>query len=276
MIKEVSYLGPEGSYTQDAAIEMYGEGIDLVSLATKPAVLSAAESGAVGAAVLPLENSTEGGVSETHRLLIGTDLKIVRETILPIQHCLLTSDRIDRDEIRQVYAHSQALGQCSRWLYENMPHIELVPVGSNSAAAEIARTNQASAAIASARAAEVYELKIAQKGINDSNENFTRFISLSDKESEPTERDKTSLVCRSQNDSPDDPGALVRIISPLAYRGINMSSIHSIPVGRKYMFYIELDGGNKDKNVQEALADIERQTQDFKVLGSYPVAELLQ
>lgn len=276
MIKEVSYLGPEGSYTQDAAIEMYGEGIDLVSLATKPAVLGAAESGAVGAAVLPLENSTEGGVSETHRLLIGTDLKIVREAILPIQHCLITSDKIDRDEIRQIYAHSQALGQCSRWLHENVPGADLVSVGSNSAAAEIARTNQATAAIASARAARVYDLEIIQEGINDSDENFTRFISLSNKESEPTERDKTSLVCRSKNDSPKDPGALVRIISPLAYRGINMSSIHSIPVGRKYMFYIELDGGNNDKNVREALVEVERQTRDFKILGSYPVAELVQ
>src|SRR3990167_6280145 len=132
MIKEVSYLGPEGSYTEEAAIEIYGSGVELVPRSTKPGVLAAAELGDVCAAVLPLENSTDGAVSETHRLLLGTKLQIVGEAILPIMHCLLARDQIGQDEIMKVYAHSQAIGQSSGWLEDNLPGADIIPVSSNS------------------------------------------------------------------------------------------------------------------------------------------------
>lgn len=270
MIRQVSYLGPEGSYSEEAALEMYGASVELVPYGTKPKVLEAAEGGSVWAAVLPLVNSTEGAVSETDKLLLATDLQIVREEILPIRHCLLSADQIEKTEISKIYAHSQAIGQCIGWLENNVPGADVIPVSSNSAAAEMAKDNEGVGAIASTRAADIYDLKVVKEQINDSDDNQTRFISLSDTETEPTGKDKTSLVFRTKR---NDPGSLVRMISPLAYRGINMSRIHSQPTGpEKYIFYVDLEGHQYDADVQEALNDMEQQARDFKILGSYPLA----
>lgn len=272
MIRQVSYLGPEGSYSEEAAIEMYGAGVELVPYGTKPKVLEAAEGGDVCAAVLPLVNSTEGAVSETDKLLLATDLQIVREEILPVRHCLLSADQIEQTEISKVYAHSQAIGQCVGWLENHVPDADVIPVSSNSAAAEMAKDKQGVAAIASTRAADIYDLKVVEEGINDADDNQTRFISLSDIDTEPTGKDKTSLVFRTKR---NDPGSLVRIISPLAYRGINMSRIHSQPIGlEKYIFYVDLEGHRHEADVQEALHEMEQQARDFKILGSYPLATI--
>lgn len=271
----VGYLGPEGSYTEDATISMYGEEVIRVPIGSLHSILRSTESGATSHGVLPIENTSEGPVNKTHMLLAETDLQIVQEAILPIRHNLLAKNTSEKQEISSIFAHSQAIGQCSGWLQKNMPEVPIIPVSSNSEGAKMAAKQSGVAAIASKRAAEIYDLEVVNSNINDENHNSTRFVALGKVAPEPTEQDKTSLVCRLKD---NDPGALVRIIRPLAFRGINMSRIQSQPDGstEKYLMYIDIEGHQQDENIIKAIQEMRRNAKGLKVLGSYPVSKLVQ
>ena len=265
---EISYLGPPGTYSEQAAEMLYGKVARLKPHQTLPGTLTAAETGLVDAAVLPVENSSEGAVRETHHLLVGTDLQIASEVTIPIEHALLGAKGAVVEQAQVVYSHPQTLGQCRQWLQMTLPEAKLVPTSSNSAAAEMITKGQASLAIASERAARVYDLDILEKAINDQSDNQTRFISLGKDKPEPTGYDKTSLVCVLE----DGPGALHSLLGDLAVRQISMTRIVSQPHGGKeYSFYIDFLGSTFDDEIAEALDSMQKQTKFFKVLGSYPV-----
>jgi chorismate mutase/prephenate dehydratase len=226
----------------------------------------AVESGSADLAVVPIENSSEGPVIETHRLLQGTDAKIVAEISLPVIHCLLGNSENSKG-IKIIYAHPQALGQCRNWLATHLPGVKQVPCSSNSAAAELAAKDDDSAAIASKKAAEIYGLNVLETGINDQPGNETRFIALSKLDTQPTGHDKTSLMIILA----DKPGALHEVLGILAEKNINMTRLESQPYKKgEYAFYIDILGHSKDGDIAETLNKIEASTKMCQVLGSYP------
>ncbi len=267
----VSYLGPAGSYSHEAALALAGSSSELIAATSITATLRAAEHGDADAALLPIENSSEGMVSETHKLLRGTGLKIIAEIVLPINHCLLSKEK-SLDGINVVYAHPQALGQCRQWLQTHLPGTELVAEPSNSRAAEVAAKSQHAAAIASAKAAELFNLRVHARNINDEPANQTRFVLLGKELPSPTGHDQTSLICLVKN----TPGALHGLLAVFADAGINMTRLESQPVSAsEYAFYIDLDGHQSESNISTALARAAEITISCTNLGSYPKAEKL-
>jgi chorismate mutase / prephenate dehydratase len=273
---KVSYLGPPGTYSEMAAEKMYGQASKLIPRDTLPEVIQEVQEGPAEVAILPVVNSTEGAVIETHRLLLNTDLKIIGETSMKIEHCLLGLPEImaSKSAARVVYGHQQALGQCLGWLQTSIPNAELRPVSSSSMAAIKAAEDSAALAVAPENTANKYDLQVIDVGINDEDDNQTRFISVGRQEPQPSGNDKTSIVFRSKN---NDAGALVKILSSLAYRGISMTAVHSQPIDlTNYRFYVDFEGHQADQNVTDALLEMRSEARDFKILGSYPVAELVQ
>ncbi len=261
----VSYLGPAGTYSEEAALKLFGSTIDLHPQDSIESVIRAVETGAVNLAVLPIENSTEGAVRETHRLLQNTDSNIVAEMSLPVVHSLL-SNCPKLEDIKVLYAHPQSIGQCSRWIAKNLPDVKPVPCASNSAAAELASGKEGSAAIASQKAAEIYGLKILQTGINDQPSNETRFIALGKLQTKPTGNDKTSIIIVLN----DKPGALHEVLGILAEKNITMTRLESQPYGNgQYAFYIDFVGHSADAEVSKVLEKMDTITKSCQLLGSY-------
>ncbi|HET7673062.1 MAG TPA: prephenate dehydratase [Candidatus Saccharimonadales bacterium] len=263
----VSYLGPAGTYSEEAAIKLFGNTIELRPEQTVLGVIRAVEGGSVNIAVLPIENSSEGPVIETHRLLQRTGTRIIAEVTLPVIHCLL-SKSADLDEIKTVYAHPQALGQCRNWLATHLPKARQMPCASNSAAAELAAKKENTAAIAGKKAGQIYGLEVLQAGINDQPGNETRFIALGNLDTQPTGSDKTSVIIVLN----DKPGALYEVLGILADAGISMTRLESRPYGKgQYAFYIDFAGHFKDAKIAEALDKVDKNTRVCHVLGSYPM-----
>lgn len=263
----VSFLGPAGSYSEAASKKLFGDTIDLHPENSVSEAIKAVENGSVNLAVVAIENSSEGAVRETHKLLQGTNVKIVAEISLPIIHCLLSNSK-ELSDIKTVYAHPQALGQCRSWLAMHLPNAKQVPCPSNSAAAELASKNSGSAAIASREAADIYGLGIINRGINDQPGNETRFIALGNLETRPTGHDKTSVVISLI----DKPGALHEILGILADAGITMTRLESQPFKKnEYVFYIDFVGHVQDKNVAKVLEQLDKAAKTCQILGSYPM-----
>ncbi len=264
---KVGYLGPKGTYSQEAVERLFGEDISLESEQTLPAVFRSVEAGTIQIAVIPIENSSEGAVREAHKLLLDTNAKIVSEITLPVVHCLL-SKQSELAEIQTIYAHPQSFGQCRAWLATHLPKAKQISVDSNAAAAEMASKEPSTSAIASNKTAEIYDINIVEKGINDQPDNQTRFIAIGKFETQPTGDDKTSLVCVIK----DKPGALHELLGVLAGNDISMTRLESQPYkAGQYAFYIDFIGHTKDAKVARAVDDMSRHTQICKVLGSYPV-----
>lgn len=262
----VSYLGPKGTYSEEAALKLFGSTISLHPEDSISSVVRAVEAQSSDIAVIPIENSTEGAVRETHNLLFNTNSKIVSEITLPIIHCLLSKGD-DLSHIKTIYAHPQALGQCKSWLATHLPGVKQVPTSSNSAAAELASKDSSSAAIASKNAAEIYDLKIVENGINDSPGNKTRFISLGSFVTKPTGNDKTSIICVLN----DKPGALHELLGVLADKNISMTRLESQPhEGGQYAFFIDFVGHADQVEVKNVLEKLDSLTYKLKILGSYP------
>lgn len=262
----VSYLGPAGTYSEAAAKKLFGNTIQLQPEKSVQEVIRAVETGAVNLAVVAIENSSEGAVRETHKLLQGTNAKIVAEISIPITHCLL-SNTSDLSDIKTVYAHPQALGQCRGWLSAHLAHAKQIPCDSNSAAAQQAAGSEASAAIASQDTSEIYGLNVLKVGINDQPGNETRFLALGNLETRATGHDKTSIIITLI----DKPGALHEILGILAEAGITMTRLESQPFKKnQYVFYIDFVGHVQDKAVAETLAKIDGSAKTCQVLGSYP------
>jgi len=221
---------------------------------------------------VPAENSTEGVVGRTLDLLVATPLRICGEIELRVQQNLLCRGE-SLSEVKKIYSHSQSLAQCNGWLSQNLPNAERVPVASNAEAARRAADEQGAAAIAGEAAAERYGLKALARSIEDDPNNTTRFLVLGTVEAAPSGRDRTSLVMSAEN----KPGAVHGLLTPIAQHGVSMTRIESRPARARtalweYLFFIDVEGHEKDERVAAAIAALRGKAPFLKILGSYPVA----
>ena len=270
-MKRVAYLGPPGSYSEQAAKDWEQEG-DLVPAESIPAVAELVTQRKADQGVIPIENSIEGGVTFTLDLLIqSSELLICGELIVPIRHALMAKNEIPISEIRQVLSHPQSLGQCRQFLLNELPHATLVASLSNSKAVqEMMDSDLTTAAISSERAAVLYGAKVLKHRVEDVPNNETRFIVLSHSDHRRTGNDKTS-ICFEFGD--DAPGILSESLMEFASRDINLAKIESRPnkksLGR-YVFLADIEGHRSDKHVSEALKALKKKVTMMKILGSYP------
>lgn len=265
----VAFLGPEGTFSHMAMNEIFGDSVNKLPVRTISDIFREVESGNAIYGVVPVENSTEGGVTFTLDELIETDLSIVAEKYIKISYSLLSGEN-DIKDIDRIYSHPQPLGQCKEWLRKNLPHAEIVPVDSTSRAAEISSGEKKSAAISSVTAGEIFGLNSLAERIEDLRQNYTRFFALGREECSPTGNDKTSIVCAIM----DKPGALIDLLKPLSNNRINMTKIESRPNKKKmweYNFFIDFIGHKNDRVIVDALQDMKSKAAFLKILGSYPV-----
>jgi len=268
----ISYLGPEGTFSEQAVRKHFGAAVDAVPVASVDEAFRRCESGAAQFTVVPAENSTEGVVGRTLDLLVVTPLRICGEIELRVQQNLLTRES-GLASVRRVYSHSQSLAQCNGWLAQNLPSAERVPVASNAEAAQRAAREPGVAAIAGLAAGERYGVPALARSIEDDANNTTRFLVLGNVDPAPSGRDRTSLVMSAEN----KPGAVHALLTPLAAHGVSMSRIESRPARARtalweYLFFIDVEGHQKDERVAQALAALRANAPYLKILGSYPVA----
>jgi chorismate mutase/prephenate dehydratase len=270
---EVAFLGPEGTFTQAAALKHFGHAVRTVPMASIPDVFRDVESGSCHFGVVPVENSTEGVISHTLDTFMNSPLKICGEVMLRIHHHLI-SNAASLASIQRVFSHQQSLAQCRRWLDRNLPHAERIAVGSNAEAALQAKQDSAAAAIAGEAAAELYGLARLVENIEDEPDNTTRFLVIGKNDAQHSSgKDKTSLLIACKNEA----GGLHALLTPLVEHGISMNRIESRPSRThlwEYVFFVDIHGHKQDLVVAEALLALEDKTRLFKILGSYPVAEL--
>ncbi len=267
----VAYLGPPASYTHQAALKHFGNSIRFLPATTIPEVFRFVESGEALYGVVAIENSTEGMVFYTLDTLVESDLKIVGEIVLPIHHCLL-SRAPSLKEIRMVYAHPQALAQCRGFLSNHLPHVLTVETTSNTKAAELATEDEHAAAIAGEMASDFYNVAILRKHIEDYSDNQTRFLVIGTNEPGKTRRDQTSMMISII----DRVGTLAAILGLIAQQGINLTRIESRPSKKKawdYIFFIDIEGHQKDDQIRDLLAKLQNLCPYVKILGSYPVPD---
>jgi len=269
----VAYLGPEGTFSEQALRKHFGGAVQAGPAATIDEVFRRCESGAAQFAVVPAENSTEGAIGRTLDLLVSTPLRICGEVELRVQQNLMAR-AADLRAVRRVYSHAQSLAQCNGWLNQNLPAAERVPVASNAEAARRAAEETDAAAIAGEAAAARYGLELLARSIEDEPNNTTRFLVLGQLDPAPTGRDRTSLVMSAEN----KPGAVHALLSPLAQNRVSMTRIESRPSRAmrsalwEYLFFIDVEGHQKDERVAAALDELRRKAPFLKVLGSYPAA----
>jgi chorismate mutase/prephenate dehydratase len=269
---KIAYLGPEGTFTQQAVYRQFGHSVQANALGSIEDVFLQVQSGEADFGVVPVENSSQGMVTHTLDMFLNAEVRICAEVELRIHQHLLTHAK-SLAGIERVYAHSQSLSQCKHWLGANLPEAELVAVSSNAEAARRVRSAPESAAIAGAHAAEVYGLSVLFGNIEDHVDNTTRFLVLGRTLLEPSGDDKTTLLVAGS----DGPGALFKLLEPLARHGINMNRIESRPSrqGRwDYVFFIDVDGHVSDAELGDAMQELEGEARMVKVLGSYPRAVL--
>ncbi|MBM3357867.1 MAG: prephenate dehydratase [Betaproteobacteria bacterium] len=266
----VAYLGPEGTFSQEAAVKHFGGLTVMRPCASIDEVFRQVETGATGYSVVPVENTTEGAVGRTLDLLLSTSAKICGEVMLPVRQCVMGKARGLRD-VRIVYSHTQSLAQCQQWLARHLPHAERVPVVSNAEAARVAARRRNAAAIGSKTAAALYGLKMLARNVEDEPKNTTRFLVLARHDAAPSGKDKTSLIMSARN----VPGAIHELLTPLAEHQVSMTKLESRPSRAglwEYVFYVDVEGHQQDANVARALAEVERKASFLKNLGSYPAA----
>lgn len=264
----IAYLGPEGTFTQAAALKHFGHSVDTVAMSCIPDVFNAVEAKHADFGLVPVENSTEGVISHTLDMFLHSDLKVCGEVEIRIHHQLANLSQNPAD-IRRIYSHQQSLAQCRNWLDQNFPGIERIPVNSNAEAAQLASRDGSSAAICGIQAVELNGLKVCAKNIEDMTNNTTRFMVIGDMEVAPSGHDKTSLLLSTRN----KPGSLLALLSPLAENNISMNKIESRPSPDRlwdYVFFIDIDGHQSDQHVAQALEGLQQQAALFKILGSYP------
>lgn len=272
MSPRVAYLGPAGTFTEAAALQ-YAPKANLIPCPTITAVSAAVVTGNAEEGVVPIENSLEGPVNDTLDLLIHeTSLFIRRELVLAIEHCLLVKPGTREADIRTIYSHPQALAQCRRFIETHFPETAPLAALSTGAAAESVTHNneKTAAAIGTLRAAELYDLEVLAKGIQDNPSNDTRFVVLGHTDHAPTGDDKTSLGFSFDDDR---PGLLFSVMGEFAKRGINLAKVESRPTKQslgRYVFLIDLDGHRDDPEVKQALDFVRKQSSMLKIFGSYP------
>ncbi len=269
MKKPVAFLGPEGTFTHQAARKSFGGSVELVAKRTLAEIFSDVEKGNAAYGIVPVENSNAGAVSGTLDMLAERDLTIISQIELPIEQCLISAGTLN--SITKVLSKDIALEQCSEWLMHNLPKADLVPADSTAAAVEAASKDEKTAAIASSVAAEIRNLPIIERGIQNRGTNITRFLVVGKYPNPPCKicDEKSSIVVFVKN----EPGALLRVLSPFANRGINISRIESRPSRShawEYLFFIDFLGAWKNENVAAAIDEVQKIAVSVKHLGSYP------
>ncbi len=267
---KIGFLGPQGTFTQEAAVKHFGRSVRLKSLGSIDEVFRETEAKTVSYGVVPIENSTEGSVNHTLDRLMSSPLVITGEVELRVHHCLLGT-AADLSGIKTVYSHQQPFQQCRHWFAAHLPACEQVSVNSTADAARRARENPAAAAIAGLGVAELYGLQVIAKNIEDDPDNTTRFLIIGHHPMPPTGSDKTSILVSTRN----RPGALLRLLQPLSAHGVSMTRIESRPAQQKnwqYVFFIDMEGHCDDASLKAALAELNKEAGLFKLLGSYAKA----
>jgi chorismate mutase / prephenate dehydratase len=269
----VAYLGPAGTFSEEAALGFFGSSIVRVPCGSFDEVFRLTSAGAADFGVVPIENSTEGGVARALDLFLHTPLFIIGETSLFVRHNLLRKAD-SRNDIQAVLAHPQALAQCHEWLSTHMPGVERRPVSSNAEGARLASFDATLAGIASERAAGEFGLHVVARAIQDDPNNRTRFVIVAHPQQHPAPKasghDCTSLVVSVSN----KPGAVHDLLVPLKTHGVSMTRFESRPARSgqwEYYFYIDVDGHPDDPRIAAALRELRAACAFFKVLGSYPV-----
>jgi chorismate mutase/prephenate dehydratase len=267
----VAFQGELGAYSEEAAINFFGAGVQVKPYEMLENVFKSVEQGESQFGIVPVENSIEGSISRTYDLLLDSPLKVCGEIELRVSHCLIANPGVKLDSIKKIYSHPQALGQCQAFIKHL--NCELVPSYDTAGSVKMIKEKKIidGAAIASSRAASIYNMNIINCGIEDNPNNFTRFFVLSKEDAPPSGNDKTSLVFSVKH----KPGALFEFLQQLAEKNINMTKLESRPTRQKpwvYNFYLDFEGHRQNAKIKETLKQLEDHTIFLKVLGSYPKA----
>ncbi len=267
----VGYLGPEGTYTEQAVRKQFGSSVNMKPLSSIPDVFREVENGKTDFGIVPIENSLEGTVNITLDEFVDSPLRVIGELYLSIHHNLMANTN-KISEIKRIYSHPQTFGQCRIWLEMNLPNAEKVEVSSNAKAASMVPWDKFSSAIAGSIAAEKYGLSVLAENIEDNPENYTRFWVISAKDHPFENPDKTTVLVSVK----DHPGALLDLLKPFHTLNINLSKIESRPSKRRpwdYLFFMDLERGIHQKETRTALEQIKEISVFLKVLGSYPKSD---
>ncbi len=266
---KIAYLGPEGTWTHQAAIKKFGHSVEYLAQPNFAEVFDQVARRKASYGVVPIENSTEGAVSHTLDLFVDSPLRICAQILLRIENNLLAA--IPRERVKTFYSHPQVFGQCKNWILRHFPDADLVEVSSTTRAAQIAseRASEGAAALGGTLAAELNGLEVLESSIQDRATNTTRFLVVSEKTCPPTGNDRTSILFAVR----DQPGSLVEALKAFNEFEINMSKIESRPSKQKdweYIFYVDLAGHCEDPKLAKALRELECHCSLVKLLGSYP------
>lgn len=272
MMLNIAFQGERGAFSEDAAIKLFGEDIDFLPCIHLRDVFQAVLDDNANFGVVPVENSQAGSINETYDLLLVYSLNIFAEIILKISHCLMALPGQSMADIKTIYSHPQALAQCEEFL--SKLRTDIVPTYDTAGSAKMIKKRQLKqcAAIASRRAADIYDLEVLSPKIETNINNYTKFFTISNQKAEPAHKNKTSLVFAVRN----MPGTLYSILGIFASRNINLTKLESRPSKSKpweYVFYADLEGHIDSETYQEALMELSKKTTLAKILGSYPQAE---
>ena len=270
---KVAYLGPPGTFTQMATFKQFGDAVESQPLVTVDDVFREVTSESCHYGVVPVENSSEGVINHTLDNFLNSSLRICGEVEIRVHHHLMmAADALDgggSDSIKRIYAHQQTLGQCRRWLNGHHPDLPLLAATSNAQAAQQVRDEPGAAAIAGEMAAEIYDLRIVARQIEDESDNTTRFIVIGREDVAESGNDKTSIMVSTHN----QPGALYKLLEPFHRHGVSLTSIETRPSRNgmwSYVFFIDFEGHRNNHAIKGVLEEIDRDALEVKLLGSYP------
>ena len=265
---KAAFLGPQGTFSHQATMEIFGSSAELLPQKTIPEVFRTVECGRADYGCVPIENSAEGVINYTMDWLVKSGVMITAEKYCRIHHFLMA--KCKKEEIKRIYSHPQVLGQCQNYLLENFAGVELIEMASTACAAEKAAAEEFSAALGSPVASRLHHLDILEENVEDSSTNTTRFLVISRKAAAYSGNDKTSLCFAVKN----RPGALYEALEPFRKNQLQMTLIESRPwqqqAGWEYCFFIDLIGHRTDPKVEDACRELEKISAFFKILGSYP------
>ncbi len=263
----IGYLGPQGSFSHNAAMLKFGQSVDYEALTDIRGIFEEISKGHCDFGIVPIENSAGGGVRESLDAFVETDVMVCAEVSMAIHHNLMAN--CPMSEIKRIYSQPEIFAQCRNWLSSTFKEADIIPMASSSKGAKLAATEACSAAIASAVSAEIYGLKILCQNIEDVSNNITRFLIISKQDSRPSGDDKTIILFGTAHKA----GALVDVLNVFREHGINMTNIGSRPNKKReweYYFFVDLLGHREDENVKKALGEAGQHCLQLSVLGSFP------